>query len=732
MLKRIPYFSALLVPALIGFLGLQWSWTTTISPTSARIFQAREITDQSEREISLPPIPEGIPPEWATQISPNSTLTIQLSSSHRIERITLQTNPDALYKILVTEDGKNFGRVLMPKQLSPYGMRTRVSPVLDPPVRAKEVHIVFEKNDKPNQVGAIKINVKTKKYPVGFLPLIVLFSLWTVLYAANYRLSLTKHVLDSWKKLDAHFALLLAAVMIPDLIVPIVCTFAFTILLNLIIRRLGGQKANGLWGKAAVGMVFVVFCSYTYLLTCGSGYFDVPENLSDAYDSLAENLVQGKSSVRPESIALEGFKIGSEVYTYFGPFPAFFRLGLNAVFPTWYGKWARFSCLAASFGALLALVTLLLWQLSRLTGLSLLQKRVLFLSSIAGFGMGSPILFLVSCGYIFHEAQLWGLCWALWALFFIFHWSDEKSRTSLTLIGVCSGFALLSRVPYGIALYLALGVITLIIVRAEFSSSHTISGKRLAACLASHILILTPALLMLGYQMWYNNDRFGSPLRFVDLDYYLLKGGDIERLVSTYGLFNFKRLVNSVPLYFGFGLDYFQSTAPYITVSRPDYLYPAMQMRYREWVLPLTIGSPWLIFSALVGTTLLLTRKTSLLLKAIGCALLVQFVLVLSHHFVTQRYTADFLPFLVFSTIIFMRWLSEVGHRAALRTSMIAVFVFTVIVGVTASSMSTISWQTTFNVWGGDKQYKNELRDLYAAMDKVKRRILSQEKRGTS
>jgi len=343
-------------------------------------------------------------------------------------------------------------------------------------------------------------------------------------------------------------------------------------------------------------------------------------------------------------------------------------------------------------------------------------------------GTGVRIISLPESSVTFEDWRTW----ALWALFFIFHWSENKSRSSLTLIGVCSGFALFSRVPYGVSLYLALGVITLFSIRSELRGHHDFSGKRLASSLASHALTLAPAILMLGYQMWYNYDRFGSPLRFMDLDYYMLRGGDVPELLSTHGLFNVKRLVNSVPLYFGFEFDYFQSTAPYIIVSRPDYLYPALQMRYREWVLPLTIGSPWLVFSALVGTALLLTRQTSLLMKAIGCALLVQFVLVLSHFFVTQRYTADFLPFLVFTAIIFMRWLGDAGHKAALRTSMIVVFVFTVVVGVTASSMSTISWQTSFNDWGGDKQYKNELRDLYAAMDEVKRRILSREKRGTS
>lgn len=334
--------------------------------------------------------------------------------------------------------------------------------------------------------------------------------------------------------------------------------------------------------------LLVVGVAYFALVTYGTGKFWGVESWQSAYDSLARSMMRGESSVAPESIGWEGFERDGRVFMYFGPLPALLRIPLITLWPDSYGQWSRVSCLMAAMLSLVAVASLFRRVVRRDGIVALL---------ILAVGFSSPLLFLISNSSIYHEAILWGLASSLWGLYFMDGLVERPNdRASFAGLSTSAGCALLSRVTFGLPLYLGLAIFT---VRAIMRLDRQ-GRKRLAIVLSSSLL---PALSALLFQCWYNVSRYGSLAKPVAY------AGTYQLPWEFGGVLNFARVPDTLRIYFGVSSEIFSAVPPYVHMRMVDFLRPDLFFQWPEPILPLTLASPWLIILGVRGAWILAKER---------------------------------------------------------------------------------------------------------------------------
>ena len=188
--------------------------------------------------------------------------------------------------------------------------------------------------------------------------------------------------------------------------------------------------------KIVTSLIFLfVLMVHFWFITYGTWNLSGEEVRGSAFDSLGKSLLSHECSVDLKAISEEGFHREGKVYMYFGPFPALLRIVFNFLCPTLYGNWSRISCLSASFFCLLAFVFILKNQLNLNNNLSDSSKGNISNIFLLAFGLGSPLLFLMSCGYIYHEAEIWAFCFSMWGIYFLFSIFNSSNKEHLKIKG---------------------------------------------------------------------------------------------------------------------------------------------------------------------------------------------------------------------------------------------------------------------------------------------------------
>ncbi len=434
--------------------------------------------------------------------------------------------------------------------------------------------------------------------------------------------------------------------------------------------------------RALILTYAVLLVTFAWFVTYGTGTFFELEWLSASYDSLASSLLRGEADVDPEAISFEGLKQNDRTFMYFGPFPAILRIFLNAVSPTHAGLWARVSCLlAASLTA--SIFGMAVVRVLRLNeSLTARQRAALVSILVLSFSLGTPLLYLVSCGRIFHEAALWGLFGGLLALYGILLLCTGPERPLLgrLVFSVALAIALLSRITFAVPAILAAPLVFLWRLRLDASA-----GAGLWRTLLLRFLVVAPAVLGLAVQLWYNNARFGSPFTFFDYHSFYIKPEQIG------GEFNLARIPTNLRHYFGFFGNYFSSTPPFIRMTSSEIARPEIFMQHwREQSISLSFASCAAFFFALLGFTMLLRGKAPALLALYSVCLLSQAFLILSYFFITERYAADFLPLLA-AGMLAAALSCSCSPRLLLTMGLLTV------VSISATCLSTLDWTMAFN-----------------------------------
>ena len=426
--------------------------------------------------------------------------------------------------------------------------------------------------------------------------------------------------------------------------------------------------------------LFIIFgciaAAFAWLVTHGTGRFLAGDWLSAAYDSLGESLLRGEASVSPEAIQFERFDRNGKSFMYFGPFPALMRAACNAVRGDLHGKWARISCLIAALLAVLPFMLAAARALHFNQSLTRKQRNIALCLVSIGWAFGTPLCYLVVSSRIYNEAILWGLCGSMCGLLGLWLLSAESKRDilGLWLLSIGCFVALLSRVTFAVPLLVALPV-------ALFSAPKVAPADWRKTVVARAIAVI-PALAGLGFQLWYNQARFGSPLVFFDTASY------VSQLDHQGGFFSLARIPSTAWAYFGFTSAIFIDRPPFLRLAPVHYLQPELFVAsFREQILSVTVGSSWLLLLAVPG----LMRPSVGLLRAYKIGLASQAVLLLSFHFVTERYAADILPLLAFGLLVSLKSM----HFSKKRISVLSI---SVIASSVIMLCCTLRWNLIHNL----------------------------------
>jgi hypothetical protein len=420
-------------------------------------------------------------------------------------------------------------------------------------------------------------------------------------------------------------------------------------------------------------LALILAAVFWLITTTGGRLIFVNDMLGEAYDSQAEHFMYGDPGVSGDAIRHEVLIVNGKSRMYFGPFPAFLRIPLNYFYPPGKGHWSRVTGFCAGIIALAAFTGLVRRALHS-SRLSTAWRNVIGNACLVGFAFGSPMLLLLADVSIYHEAILWGLAWSIAALYFA-----ERSRRregaaltrSLLAFSFCVGFALLSRVTFGVPLLLF----------APFLGLGLLRRRNRIRNLAALFLPLGAAVI---FHLSLNYAKFGD---FVGAGIQYHTNPVQREFARTHGLFRLERVPYSFADYLWLRRPIRQPLSPYLKTTWQSYNHPKLYvMPFTETYSSLAWCSSWILFGAVIGMGFLLwPRSSDWLDRAIALALFAQVILISSFMGLAQRYLAEFFPFLIFSFILFLR-----GGWAVVRLRYLIIGL--VLASIVINSLSTAGW----------------------------------------
>lgn len=449
----------------------------------------------------------------------------------------------------------------------------------------------------------------------------------------------------------------------------------------------------------------VVFLAW--IVTRGTFSWDEREALGSAYDALARSLREGSAEVPREDIQWEAWSVGGRTFMYFGPFPALLRMLPDALLPERYGLWSRLSGFLAVVLCLGAVVAITRRQLAENERLGARGRAVLFFATVAAVGLGSVLVLLGSLANLYHEAILWGLCAALWGVFFALGVlrDDAGAGWSLALLSVAAGVAFLSRVTFGLPLYALVSGLALrrliLQVRRERQPLFTAAGWV--------ALALLPAVAAGLFHLWYNHARFGSPFEFAPFAAY-------ESPSKPQGVdspFHWSRIPSGALAYFRISLENFRLGVPFLAFSNPAVFRPELYRDLSTLLISPLLVSPWWVV-ALVGGLLLPGKPgegRGWMLWALPFA--AQGLLILAYYWLAYRFTAEFLPLGIWFLAAYLRRAG--AERGAKRLLSPPVFAAVAALSVVATMTSLFHFQSRW--WAYPEKYRQRLSRTFEAYD---------------
>lgn len=445
-------------------------------------------------------------------------------------------------------------------------------------------------------------------------------------------------------------------------------------LAGLAVRRQGWPSAAGarrwvrqvgsLWREHRAFAITAALClaGFAWFVTCGSFRLIYADSFGLFFDYQATGLLQGRLDVPIEALSGEAFVVGGRIFGYFGLLPAVQRLPF-AIFHVGFGQLTRLMMLA-DFSLCLLGSYLILREIMRLAGRS--DGRVsavavaLFVTSA---GLGTPLLFLGSRAYIYHEADICGAAMALLAVYATLRYlAAPNSRWSA--ISILFGLlAVQARPSVGLfALTLAPAATAMIVWRARKSAIPQLARQAALILVASSAAVGTFNLV--SYLKFGTFD--GSPLRY-SVQY------TPERLAKFHGE-NFH--LENIP----FNADAYLVLPNYDLTRHFPYFYfgprhPRGFDGYNDLAEP-TLAMPWSMPAIFALATLgcagawFGVRALRPAILTVGLALLPMSLALLCAIVISQRYLSDFCPGLIALAAAGIAGieLSPGGWRAGLRS----------------------------------------------------------------
>lgn len=219
-------------------------------------------------------------------------------------------------------------------------------------------------------------------------------------------------------------------------------------------------------------------CSLAFAAMITNGTFQLlfHESFCNFYDFQALSFLQGRLDVPEESLQGESFVYDGKIYGYFGVTPALLRLPF-VIFGVAFGELSRVAMLGF-YAATLVGAYLLLLDASRLLRPDrpppAAWQTILFTLHV---GLGSTVFFLGSRAYIYHEAILCGIMFAVFSCWCsLRHLAAPTGRWGLgaLVLGVLSVHA---RPPTGLFALTVLGCVAATHLLRVWSAPKIINHK---------------------------------------------------------------------------------------------------------------------------------------------------------------------------------------------------------------------------------------------------------------
>jgi hypothetical protein len=179
----------------------------------------------------------------------------------------------------------------------------------------------------------------------------------------------------------------------------------------------------------------------------------MPRGFTRFFDAQGQAILSGRLDVPCSFIGQEAFIVGDRCYGYFGITPAILRIGLNSLFPSYWGQWTILSMLTASGIFLVSAYGLLVNTRRYFFSLEPFNSRFMWMASVflLALGLGGTNIFLLSRPTVFHEAIIWSSALALCSMFYGLHHLVTGTQHSVVLMSVAALFAMHARPTAGIA-----------------------------------------------------------------------------------------------------------------------------------------------------------------------------------------------------------------------------------------------------------------------------------------
>jgi hypothetical protein len=441
--------------------------------------------------------------------------------------------------------------------------------------------------------------------------------------------------------------------------------------------------------------------------------FGEVESFGQFYDHQAAGLLRGQLAVPEEALGAEAFRFEGRTYGYFGPTPALLRLPF-ALAGVGFGRLSRLSLLAAYLVALAGAYALLLQATRRLAGTGAWPARRAVVLLVGGAGLGSTLLFLASRAYVYHEAILWGVAFALTSVGATLCWLEAPGRHRWWLLALAGGvLSIHARPPTGL---LALGVLGTAAAWLAWNGRRARriappAGDAVFAPLAVGVLAVLGVLSFNGLSYLKFRSFDGAPLRY-HVQYHperiaAIAGRNFHAGNLPYGFANYAWRPN-------FEL---RATFPYFFIHGCDpALYPGARIDLAEDVLPLPYSMPALVFLAGVAVAAALycwpAARRPLAVVAAGTAPMA--LALCAAVAVSQRYTADFIPALLTAAAFGTAALAIPGPGTRRSLGAIAAGLTVLAIGVTLAV--TLHFQGEV-VWGVPADVKARYLAWRQAMD---------------
>ncbi len=431
-----------------------------------------------------------------------------------------------------------------------------------------------------------------------------------------------------------------------------------------------------------LGTAAVCVAVFGWMLTYGSFRFVADDTFANFYDHQAAAWLKGRWDVPEPALSGEAFIHDGKVYGYFGPTPALQRLPL-VVFGLGFGRVTRLFMLL-DYIVLLAGAYALLGLAHRWRGAVGPPPPGVVVLFLASVGLGSMAFFLGSRAYVYHEAILCGLACAVAATYAALrYWETPASRWWLVAL-VAGVLAVHARPPIGLFALSVLGV-------AALGRLRLAPRRHLGVAVAAGLGVLSfNGLSYLKFRTFE-----GCPLH-LNVQYTPQSLAVLEN--KNFHLANLRFNSAAYLLRPSFAVD---GTFPYVYRTFLDRLrdYPESRLAYRDQTLAMPWAMPGLFALAAVGALLAAAfvpaHRAPLVVLALAAAPAA--LAMLTAVAVTQRYEADFCPFLFAVAAFGAAALPAAGPR--LRPLVAVALAVFAVVGVLVVFALTIHQQREI-VWG--------------------------------